>query len=189
MKWAQTSDAFVARKNYDSKWISNSKSRQLVHQWRADEDAILVGTHTAKYDDPELNVRGVEGTNPLRIVIDRKLKLNTSLKLFDHTQPTIVYNLKQNKEEKNLCYMRLNENDFLKQLLADLHQRKIQSLIIEGGASTLNAFIEADLWDEARIFTANTQFGGGILAPSLNARMTEERDIVGDKLEVFINGH
>jgi len=187
LKWAQTADGFVARSNYDSKWISNTQSRQLVHQWRAEEDAILVGTNTAKYDDPRLNVRGVEGTDPVRVVIDRQLKLDRALTLFDQSQPTIVYNLRQDEEHTNLDFVQLEEAYFLERLLADLHQRKIQSVIIEGGAGILNAFIQSGLWDEARVFTSKTEFGEGIEAPSIQGDVKERLDIEGDELVIMSN--
>ena len=95
LKWAETADGFIARKNFDSKWISNPQSRRLVHQWRADEDAIMVGTNTAHYDNPRLNVRGVTGNDPIRVVIDRQLRLDPSLHVFDGNQPTLCYNLKR----------------------------------------------------------------------------------------------
>ena len=187
LKWAQTADGFVARKNFDSKWISNEHSRNTVHQWRAEEDAILVGTNTAQFDDPRLNVRGVEGENPVRIVIDKALKLDLGLKLFDRSQPTIVYNLKQDHQEENLTFVKLEKTAFLKQLLEDLYKRKIQSVIVEGGAGTLNSFIGAGLWDEARIFTAKTEFGEGILAPTLAGHEIQKLDVKGDDLIVLRN--
>jgi diaminohydroxyphosphoribosylaminopyrimidine deaminase / 5-amino-6-(5-phosphoribosylamino)uracil reductase len=92
LKWAQTRDGFIARENFDSKWISNSYSRQLVHKWRSEEDAIMVGTQTARYDNPMLNVRDWTGRNPLRIVLDRHMSLKSELHLFDGSQPTLRYN-------------------------------------------------------------------------------------------------
>ncbi|HWA33460.1 MAG TPA: bifunctional diaminohydroxyphosphoribosylaminopyrimidine deaminase/5-amino-6-(5-phosphoribosylamino)uracil reductase RibD, partial [Cyclobacteriaceae bacterium] len=93
LKWAETSDGFIAREDYSSKWISNEFSRQLGHKLRAEVDAVLVGTQTAKHDDPRLNVRDWSGKDPLRIVIDKSLKLNPKLNLFDKSQPTICYNV------------------------------------------------------------------------------------------------
>ena len=187
LKWAQTADGFVARKNYDSKWISNEQSRQLVHQWRAEEDAILVGTNTAKYDDPRLNVRGVEGKDPIRIVIDRNLKLSADLKLFDRSQPTIICNELKTEEQGHLEWVKIEKDSFVNAILAELHHRKIQSLIIEGGASTLSAFIQQGMWDEARIFTAATSFGEGIAAPEIKGKVKEKLDIAGDELVIVHN--
>ncbi|HKZ37838.1 MAG TPA: bifunctional diaminohydroxyphosphoribosylaminopyrimidine deaminase/5-amino-6-(5-phosphoribosylamino)uracil reductase RibD, partial [Chryseolinea sp.] len=101
LKWAETADGFVARKNFDSKWISDEYSRQLVHKWRAEEDAVLVGMRTAQLDNPELNVRNWSGRNPIRIVIDRFLKLNEKIHLFDGSQKTICYNVLKHEEHRN----------------------------------------------------------------------------------------
>jgi diaminohydroxyphosphoribosylaminopyrimidine deaminase/5-amino-6-(5-phosphoribosylamino)uracil reductase len=165
LKWAQTADGFIARDDFDSKWISNKISRKLVHKWRSEEDAILVGKNTAKHDNPTLNVRDWVGKDPLRIVIDHDLALDQNLKLFNKEIPTICYNTKSSSEDENLKFVRLSEKSFLRDLLADLHQRDIRSVIIEGGASTLNEFIKAGLWDEARVFTAPVTFGSGIRPP------------------------
>lgn len=186
LKWAETADGFVARLNYDSKWISNEFSRKLVHKWRAEEDAILVGKNTAKYDNPTLNVRDWEGKDPIRIVIDHHLELDEKLNLFDTAIPTICFNLKKSSEDKNLTFVKLAEENFIQELLADLHSRNIQSLIIEGGATTINNFINAGLWDEARVFQASTCFGEGILAPQLkNAVFDGKEEIMDDTLTYF----
>lgn len=187
LKWAQTSDGFVARENFDSKWISNPMSRSLVHQWRAEEDAILVGANTATYDNPRLNVRGWSGKDPLRVLIDRNLRVDPILNLFDGSIPTVVYNHMKSEQSSNLEFVKLNPEGFLEDLLDDLHKRKIQSVIIEGGSGVLNLFIEAGLWDEARVFTAGIAFGAGISAPKINGRALYTEDILSDKLTVIRN--
>jgi diaminohydroxyphosphoribosylaminopyrimidine deaminase/5-amino-6-(5-phosphoribosylamino)uracil reductase len=186
LKWAETADRFIARKDFDSKWISNEFSRKLVHKWRAQEDAVLVGKNTAKYDNPTLNVRDWEGNDPLRIVIDHELSLDHKLNLFNPKIPTVCYNLKKHEELKNLSFVKLKKADFIQKILTDLHQRNIQSLIIEGGALTITEFIQAGLWDEARIFQAETCFGDGIRAPQLsNAEFEGKENIMGDTLTYF----
>ncbi len=186
LKWAETSDGFIARRNYDSKWISNEYSRKIVHRWRAEEDAILVGKNTALYDNPTLNVRDWEGNNPMRIVIDHNLDLDDNLKLFDQKISTICYNLKESRDRKNIVFKKLSEAHFLTDLLADLQKRNIQSLIVEGGVTTINNFIKAGLWDEARVFRASTSFGEGISAPQLkDAEFDGKEDIMGDVLTYF----
>jgi diaminohydroxyphosphoribosylaminopyrimidine deaminase / 5-amino-6-(5-phosphoribosylamino)uracil reductase len=187
LKWAQTKDGFIARENFDSKWISNEASRTLVHQWRSEEDAILVGFNTAKYDDPSLNVRDWEGKNPLRIVIDKSLDLEKGLKLFDRSIPTIVYNLEEDSNEDNLEYVKVAEENFVENLLKDLKDRGVGSLIVEGGASVLNSFISNDLWDEARVFSNSTTFENGIKAPDLNMKSVEVINVLNDRLEIYIN--
>jgi diaminohydroxyphosphoribosylaminopyrimidine deaminase / 5-amino-6-(5-phosphoribosylamino)uracil reductase len=185
LKWAQTSDGFIAKANYDSKWISNEHSRQLVHKWRSEEDAVLVGMKTVFHDNPQLNVRDWTGKNPVRIVIDRFLKLSDKLQFFDRSQPTIVYNLMKHEEHENLKLIRLSEEDFLKDLLHDLYQQKIQSLIVEGGAQTLQLFIDAGLWDEVRVFTSEKQFGAGIRAPYLHGNLILTESVFNDTLSYY----
>jgi len=187
LKWAQSSDRFIARENYDSKWISNNYSRKLVHKWRVEEDAILVGTNTAHYDNPKLNVRDWQGKNPLRVFIDKNLRLPRTLSLFDGSQSTICYNLSTNSIHENLEYVMLEESNFLEYLLKDLGKRKIQSIIIEGGSSIINAFIEQRFWDEARIFTSKVKFEKGIIAPKLKFENSFTQDVQGDKLYVIRN--
>jgi diaminohydroxyphosphoribosylaminopyrimidine deaminase / 5-amino-6-(5-phosphoribosylamino)uracil reductase len=187
LKWAQTADGFVAQVNYESKWISNEYSRQLVHKWRSEEDAVLVGTRTAAHDNPTLNVREWTGRDPVRIVLDRFLRLPEKLNLFDRTQKTICYNVLKHGEHPNLSLIRVEEKDFIQHVVKDLCKQKIQSVIIEGGAQTLNLFIEAGLWDEARIFISTRTFGHGIAAPTVRGKVIEEKDIFGDRMKCIIN--
>lgn len=186
LKWAQTADGFVARKNFDSKWISSEQSRTLVHQWRAEEDAILVGTNTAQYDNPQLNVRDWAGNSPLRLVIDKSLRLPKSLHLFDQSHPTIVYNLEKSSQEgDNLGFVKLPQIGFLKALLDDLNQRKIQSLFVEGGSQLLNAFLSEGLWDEARVFQSGSVFGEGISAPKMDLPFDQQLKLKEDLLTIY----
>ncbi|SFG51626.1 diaminohydroxyphosphoribosylaminopyrimidine deaminase [Algoriphagus hitonicola] len=185
LKWAQTQDGFVARNDFSSKWISNSQSRQLVHKWRAEEDAILVGKNTAFYDNPTLNVRDWVGKNPLRLVIDRQLILPKELKLFDQAVPTICFNQKLNEIKANLEYKKLPFQSIVPEILADLQDRKIQSLIVEGGPFVLNQFLDAELWDEARVFISQNKFVEGIKAPSLNDSPDEQFTIESDQLAIY----
>lgn len=187
LKWAQTADGFVARKNFDSKWISSEQSRMMVHQWRAEEDAILVGTNTAQYDNPQLNVRDWAGKSPLRLVIDKTLRLPQTLHLFDRSLPTIVYNTQRNEERENLSFVKLPENQFLETLLSDLHQRKIQSLFVEGGCQLLNSFLELGLWDEARVFESEATFEEGIAAPKIKMPQFNQIQLKEDVLRIYSN--
>lgn len=185
LKWAQTSDGFIAQKNFESKWISNDLSRQLVHQWRSEEDAVLVGTKTATHDNPSLTVRDWSGRNPVRVVIDRFLRLNSHLHVFDKKAKTICYNLLKHEEHGNLIFVRLDEDNFMEELVADLCKQKIQSLIIEGGTQTLRHFIEAKLWDEARVFTSSRTFGEGISAPDFHGSLIDGRAVDSDYLQIY----
>jgi diaminohydroxyphosphoribosylaminopyrimidine deaminase/5-amino-6-(5-phosphoribosylamino)uracil reductase len=185
LKWAETADGFIARENFDSKWISNELSRQLVHKWRTEEDAVLVGAQTAQYDNPQLNVRNWTGRDPVRIVVDRFLKLSRSLNVFDATQKTICYNLVRDESHPNLSYVKLKEENFLQNLLNDLHQQKLQSVIVEGGSQTLQLFIDSGLWDEARIFISPKTFEKGISVPLIKGRIIETQQVQSDLLKIW----
>jgi len=185
LKWAQTLDGFIARENYDSKWISNPYSRQLVHKWRSEEDAILVGTLTAQYDNPKLNVRDWTGKNPIRVVIDRHLNLDQGLFLFDGSQHTLCYNQVKDELETHSGKICLKEGFDLEDILQDLYERKIQSLIVEGGAKVLKKFLEKELWDESRVFTGNIAFGNGIPSPEIPGQILRQYDVQGDLLTIW----
>lgn len=185
LKWAQTADGFIAHTNYESKWISCDYARQWVHKMRSEEDAVLVGTRTAAHDNPQLNVRDWSGRNPTRIVIDRFLRLSDKLNLFDQSQPTILYNLLKHEEHKNLVLARLEEENFIGHLVQDLYHRKIQSVMIEGGAQTLQLFIDAGLWDEACVFVSERVFEKGIPAPVLHGKLASTRPVGTDQLMIY----
>ena len=187
LKWAQTQDGFIARENFDSKWISSSQSRQLVHQWRSAEQAILVGKNTALHDNPRLNVRDWTGSDPIRVVLDSKLELPADLHLFDQQIPTLCYNLLKSEKLTNLEWVQLPQLS-LEALLADLHARQIQSVLIEGGSQTIHQFLAAGLWDEARVFTAPIQFERGIAAPKLTQAPAESHAIGEDQLDIYYHG-
>ncbi|MEY4930514.1 MAG: bifunctional diaminohydroxyphosphoribosylaminopyrimidine [Bacteroidota bacterium] len=185
LKWAQTRDGFVAHRNYDSKWISNDFSRQLVHKWRSEEDAVLVGTKTAAHDNPSVTVRDWSGRNPIRLVIDRFLRLSDTLHLFDKSVPTICFNVLKHEEHPNLKLIRLDEHDFIPNLLTWLHKEKIQSLIVEGGSQTLSFFIESGLWDEARVFTSPRMFHEGIKSPAFQGDLLYSENSSTDLLQWY----
>lgn len=188
LKWAQTQDGFVARTDYSSKWISGPQSRQLVHKWRAEEDAILIGKNTALHDNPRLDVRDWVGRNPIRIVLDSRLELPDTLNLFDGSIQTLCYNSKKVETSENLEFVKTEIGFTVTKLLEDLQSRKIQSLLVEGGSHVLAQFIASGLWDEARVFTGKTRFGEGIPAPYLNQNPSETLTIGEDILTVYHNG-
>jgi diaminohydroxyphosphoribosylaminopyrimidine deaminase/5-amino-6-(5-phosphoribosylamino)uracil reductase len=187
LKWAQTQDGFIARENFDSKWISGTQSRQLVHQWRAEEQAILVGKNTALHDNPRLNVRDWTGSDPIRVVLDSKLELPADLHLFDQQIPTLCYTTRKSEKLTNLEWVKLPQIS-LEALLADLHARQIQSVLIEGGSQTIHQFLAAGLWDEARVFTAPIEFERGITAPQLTQTPAESHAIGEDQLDIYYHG-
>jgi diaminohydroxyphosphoribosylaminopyrimidine deaminase/5-amino-6-(5-phosphoribosylamino)uracil reductase len=189
LKWAQTKDGFFAPEDGTQKWITSLSAKQLVHQWRSEEDAVLVGKNTALADNPQLNVREWQGKSPTRIVIDRNLELPASLNIFDQSQDTIIFNLLKTELIGRVKYLELEDFDnLLPQLICyQLYLMDIQSLIIEGGAATLNLFIEAGLWDEARVFTGSQEWTQGIPAPALPGKPLHTTIIGPDTLKIWQN--
>jgi diaminohydroxyphosphoribosylaminopyrimidine deaminase/5-amino-6-(5-phosphoribosylamino)uracil reductase len=191
LKWAQTIDGFIdkTRTGNDKQkpnWITDEICRSLVHKWRTEIQAIMVGTNTAAIDNPKLNVRLWEGNSPLRIVIDKNLKLSENLFLFDKTVPTIVLNEVKNSNYNNIEYKKINfSNNFLNNLMDILYKKGINSLFVEGGLQLLNSFIENNLWDEARIFTGNIEFKEGVVAPDIKGKKTSINNIGNSILSVY----
>jgi diaminohydroxyphosphoribosylaminopyrimidine deaminase/5-amino-6-(5-phosphoribosylamino)uracil reductase len=183
LKWAQTADGYIARTDGTSKWISSDASRTTTHQWRSKEMAVLVGTNTARIDNPELTVRHVTGENPLRVVLDRALSLPKSLFLFDDSAETIVLNAATNERKGRTLYKTFNQKNPLTQALLDaLYEESVVSVIVEGGSKLLSSFIEAELWDEARIFVSPTIFTEGVAAPQLKIAPYQTNTSGVDKL-------
>jgi diaminohydroxyphosphoribosylaminopyrimidine deaminase/5-amino-6-(5-phosphoribosylamino)uracil reductase len=191
LKWARTSDGFIdiLRENpgiSEPTWISNEISRILVHKWRSEEQAILVGTQTAIKDNPYLNVREWPGNSPVRLVIDRQLKLPKKLHLFDNKSPTIVFNALMDLHEDLTNYVCIDfETGFIRNMLRYLAETGIQSVLVEGGRMLIDSFIQAGLWDEARVFTGARQFGAGVPAPEIQPAIPEEFRIREDILMLY----
>lgn len=185
LKWAQTADGFIDTERLPSAekkptWITSEKLRVLVHKWRAEEPAILVGTNTALKDNPRLNVRDWSGPSPLRIVIDRNLSLHSRQNLLDNSQPTWVINEKQEKSVQNTHYIRLTFNkDLFRHIFDMLYHKNIQSIIIEGGRKILQSIIDDNMWDEARVFVGTQFFGKGIRAPEIPPPKPVSQIIIG----------
>ncbi len=186
LKWAQTSDGFIARENYDSKWISSPQSRQLVHKWRTEEDAILVGKNTAIYDNPTLTAREWVGRNPIRVLLDSNLEVKKDCNLFNEDAPTLVLNAIKEEKNMNVEWIKTEMNNPWS-VLRKLHEHKIQSVIIEGGSEVLNSFINENCWDEARVFVSENTFEKGISAPEIDQSITEEKIIFNDRLITYRN--
>ncbi len=166
LKWARSKEGFIGTAERQIK-LSCPETDSLVHQWRSEEDAIWVGYQTAKTDNPQLNVRHVYGKNPIRIIFDRDLSLDPSLNLFKKDQPTICYNLKKNHRENQLEYFLIQQKDFITEILADLFERQIMSVIIEGGAKLIQHFLDKNLWDEIRVIQTSTSLNKGIHSPNV----------------------
>ena len=196
LKWAETLDRFIApteemrSKNPEPYWITNTYSRQLSHQWRAEEQAILVGTNTAIKDNPRLDIRLWTGQNPLRIVLDKTLKIENTFHILDGSTPTLILTEVKNKAQyKNGIDYELIDfsKDIALQICQIMHKRNITSIIIEGGTQTLQTFIEANLWDEARVFIGNTHFNNGIKAPNINGTLISSTKLEQDTLKIYSN--
>ena len=193
LKWAQTQDGFIDKIRQENdpiqpNWITNTFSRQLVHKWRSEEAAILVGTNTAITDNPKLNTRDWHGKNPVRIVLDKSLRIPSSYSLFDQTIKTIVLTEKQNKNSENIIFELIDfSKNIAQQICTVLYTHELQSVIIEGGKQTLQTFIDANLWDEARVFTGNVLFQAGIEAPTFAGKLQTEQTILDNSLHIFTN--
>jgi diaminohydroxyphosphoribosylaminopyrimidine deaminase/5-amino-6-(5-phosphoribosylamino)uracil reductase len=194
LKWAETKDGFVAPENKKEQkpvWISNQYSQQLVHKLRAKEQAILVGTNTVLADNPILNVRSWFGENPIRIVLDRNLRIPENSTVFDGSVKTILLTEKDECPFERSRELFLEQIDFSKsvaqQICEVLQKHNIQSVIIEGGTQTLQTFIDANLWDEAFVFIGETHFEKGTKAPIFLAKVTTEVNIKNDVLKIYRN--
>ena len=188
LKWAESKDGFIAPKDQTSPfWMTSNDSKKLVHQWRSEEDAILVGRITAEKDNPYLTVREVLGKNPTRIVIDKDLKLSADLNLFNNDTKTIVFNAIKSEENDTNKFIKIDFNNLIKSILNELYKQNIQSIIIEGGAKTLQSFIDKKLWDEARIFTANKTLNEGVKAPNIDGEIIIKEDVGEDVLAILFN--
>jgi diaminohydroxyphosphoribosylaminopyrimidine deaminase/5-amino-6-(5-phosphoribosylamino)uracil reductase len=223
LKWAETGDGFIAApvpskpplqgEAYEDSairrlLISNEYTNRLVHKWRSEEAAILVGTNTAMNDDPELTTRLWPGPSPVRLIVDMNLRLPSSLKIFNGAATTIVFNTKMHSNESEWSIPSLKERgsgvryyqvtadvSLVHQITNALYQLQIQSVIVEGGARLLQSFIDEDIWDEARIISnrqlinviaSETKQGNGLPAPQLrNSLKAEEQNIFSDKIEIF----
>lgn len=180
LKWAESANGFLApktKKEQKPVWITNPYSRQLVHKWRAEEQAILIGGNTVIKDNPSLTVRDWAGQHPTRIVLDKHDNLPKTASVFNNEAKTIVFT----PEHLNFS------NPIASQICEQLHQQNITSVIIEGGTKTLQTFINENLWDEARVFYGNNFFEYGTKAPTLKGTLISEQHILNDTLKYFSN--
>lgn len=190
LKWAESADGFLSpdtRNEQKPVWITNTYSRQLVHKWRTEEQAILVGTQTVLDDNPKLNSRDWKGNDPIRIVLDRTGKIPDHYAVKDNSSKTIIIT----EEEKTINSENIIfENTIFDKSLPDsilkiLHKNDIQSVIIEGGKMTLQTFIDAGLWDEARVFKGAISLVSGTTAPKIKGELIDRKSILNDELLIF----
>jgi diaminohydroxyphosphoribosylaminopyrimidine deaminase / 5-amino-6-(5-phosphoribosylamino)uracil reductase len=191
LKWAQTANGKMAAEAGEERLlISNEFTNRLVHKWRSEEAAILVGTNTALYDDPALTTRLWNGPNPVRLVVDMNLRLPSSLQLFNQQVRTIVFNSLQHEEKENLLYYQVTQDvSLVHQVVHALYQLKIQSVLVEGGAQLLQSFIDEGMWDEIRIITNNELVvPRGLPAPRMQSgRLLHQETLFSDTLQYFVN--
>ncbi len=188
LKWAQTSNNKITGQGNNRLYITNEFTNRLVHKWRSEESAILAGTNTVALDDPELTTRLWTGNNPIRLIVDLDLRLSYSSKVFNNKSGTIVFTKIKHEETNHPFYYQVTEDvNLVHQIINALHQLKIQSVIIEGGAMLLQSFIDEEMWDEARTITnEELMISDGLKAPELNSCVkVGEQKILDDKIEIF----
>lgn len=192
LKWAESADGFISPKNKDEQkpvWISNEFSRQLVHKWRSEEQAILVGTQTIIDDNPSLTVRDWTGENPIRVIIDKENVIDLSSNAFDKKAKTIVFSNKDVVSNSDTIHnIKINfEQNSNQEIVEKLFENNIQSVIIEGGRKTIQSFIDANLWDEARVFIGEISLKEGTKAPELNCVINSKSSLKKDTLLIYRN--
>lgn len=186
LKYAQTSDHFIAPFQIINKKISNEFTDILVHKWRSEEAAIMVGTKTLESDNPHLTVRKWQGKNPIRIILDKNLFLPKNFNFYDQSTSTIIFNIIKNENVNNIEFIKIDfDENVINKIISTLYERKILSLMVEGGRNLLNQFLEKNLWDEARIITSNKFFNDGLRAPTINGRLISTSTFTGDNISIL----
>jgi diaminohydroxyphosphoribosylaminopyrimidine deaminase/5-amino-6-(5-phosphoribosylamino)uracil reductase len=181
LKWAQSKDNYLSDKGKQT-WLSNPFSGVLVHKWRSECDAILIGKNTALIDNPKLNVRHYIGQNPLRILLDSHLEVNADAAIVSDQQSTIVFNHLINEETDALSYIKVEDTRNISEILHQLFQKGINSIIVEGGLQVLNSFIQHNLWHEARIIRTDQSLNDGIPSPNIVGKLYRKIKLVGDEV-------
>lgn len=194
LKWAESQDGFIApskntRNEQRPFWITNEFSRQLVHKWRSEEQAILIGTQTAIDDNPKLDVRDWTGNNPIRVILDQNNRIPKNSHIYNNKAKTIIFsNLANANNEENTIFETIDfKQNLAHQILKSLYKNNIQSVIIEGGLKTLQTFIDENLWDEARIFIGNKRLESGTKAPIIDLKNSKKKSIGNDLLIICRN--
>ncbi len=188
LKWAQSKNGYFSPLE-GQQWLSNEHSKRLTHKWRNAVDAILVGKNTVLQDNPVLTDRFWQGNNPLRVIIDPQLEISEDHHIYQDGRPTLVFNATKRSKKGVIQYIQLDHYCFtVKAMLQHLNQLKINTLLVEGGAFTLNNFIESNLWDEAYVYKTDVEIEYGIDIPDLNDFIRKDtQPIANNVLEVFYN--
>lgn len=192
LKWAETADGFIDIERQEdtavgTNWITDQVARTLVHKWRSEESGLLVGTNTIIADDPKLNVRRWAGSNPLRIAFDRNGRVPETANILDNSQDTLVFTCIQEKFSGKTKSVLIDHDYALMDVLTELYDQKVISVLVEGGRQIHNAFISSGLWDEARVFKGNISFTAGVKAPQMDRLPVEIIDFEGSELKIFYN--
>ena len=182
LKWANSKDGFIAKINQKVPlWLTSRSSKKLVHKWRSEEIGILIGTETALKDNPSLTVRELNARNPIRLVIDQNLRLPKNLSVFNNDAKTLIFT----KKPIFSNHIETDFNNLAESICKNLYNTNIQSVLIEGGSKTLQTFIDANLWDEARVFTTKKKLYSGIKGPIFNYKPYSSQIIDVDTLEIY----
>lgn len=192
LKWAQTQDGFISRwplpQEKEDNWITGKESKELVHQWRAQEQAILIGYNTLINDNPLLTTRLASGKNPTRLVLSRTIELPTDLNVFNQDAKTIVFNPLKNEAKNNIEFVKIDWNKKTHEVLDYCFKNNISSIIVEGGTDTIYNFMNSNAWDEAQVFVNPTKkFGQGISAPEINLNNITPINVGNDLLYTILN--
>lgn len=193
LKWARSANGFIDTDRTESNdkgpnWISGKPERVLVHKWRSEEEAILVGAGTVRTDKPLLNVRLWGGSDPIRIILTGSGNLDEYLTYKETNGTVIVFSDNKRLSRGDGTVVQLEDNVPAAHTISRyLYNKGVQSLFIEGGAMVLRHFIENGMWDEARIFTGLSDFENGVKAPEIEGRKICERDFQSCRLEVLVN--
>lgn len=186
LKFAKSLDGLF-KLNHNKRYpfyISNKYSLQYVHYRRTQEQGILIGKNTAIQDNPRLDTRMVGNIiYPIRIILDRNLEIinHFNLNILNNLQKTWIFNTKKNKIFAKVECIKIDQKNFLRNVLYNLYKRNIQSIIVEGGISILKSFISENVWDEAEIYTGSFFIKQGIKAPSISGKLIERYKILEDE--------
>ncbi len=192
LKWARSADGLLDRHPRTERGvqrISGPATDVLVHRWRSEEQAIVVGSRTVMNDDPSLTVRHVEGRQPLRVVVDRKGITPASSRVYSDGHPTLLITERQRTDLPVEQLIVEPNMHVINALLSALHTRSIRSVLVEGGAELLGHFLREGLWDEARVIHGNVVFGSGTPAPHMNGTPVLSRVYGDDRIALFVKEH
>lgn len=190
LKWAETEDGFIDKfrkpgELIQPNWITDDICRMLVHRWRTEEQAVMVGTNTALLDNPQLNSRFWPGNQPIKLILDRELRIPDNFNLYKPSAPLFIFNSRINKDEELIHYHKTDFGSLFDELIYFLNNKGIQSVMIEGGSKLIQSFIEREIWDEARIFTGPVVFGKGLKAPIISGKAIFNDRISNSRLRIL----